>query len=240
MPVLPDPDSSTAPPGAPSTDSAPVKPRHSRRKDARPAELLAAALQLFVRKGYAATRVEEVAALAGVSKGTLFLYYPSKLDLFKAVVRTHLGGRMAEWKTEIAGFDGRSSDLLRHAFARWWALIGSTELAGITKLMHSEAVNFPELAAFYLQEVVLPGQALVRGMLARGVADGEFRPLDLDAAVHLVLAPMAYWSSWKYSLGQCQPHSLGVAPERYLQAQLDNLLRGLLAQPLPSSAKDLV
>ena len=75
--------------------------RRARRKDARPGELLAAALDLFVEKGFAATRVEEVATLAGVSKGTLFLYFSSKEELFKAVVREHISGRFAQWNDEI-------------------------------------------------------------------------------------------------------------------------------------------
>ena len=79
--------------------------RRERRKEARPGELLDAALDLFVEKGYAATRVEEVAARAGVSKGTLFLYFPSKEELFKAVVRENIVGRFAEWRNEI----GRAS-----------------------------------------------------------------------------------------------------------------------------------
>jgi len=80
--------------------------KRSRRKEARPGELLDAALDLFVEKGFAATRVEEVAARAGVSKGTLFLYFPSKLELFKAVVRHNIAGRFDEWKLELQTFEG--------------------------------------------------------------------------------------------------------------------------------------
>ena len=68
-----------------------VVAKRERRKDARPGELLTAALELFVEKGFAATRAEEVAQRAGVSKGTLFLYYATKEELFKAVVRDNIG-----------------------------------------------------------------------------------------------------------------------------------------------------
>ena len=80
--------------------------RRERRKEARPGELLDAALDLFVEKGFAATRAEEVAARAGVSKGTLFLYFPSKEELFKAVVRENISGRFAEWNEEFEAFEG--------------------------------------------------------------------------------------------------------------------------------------
>ena len=82
--------------------------KRERRKEARPGELLDAALDLFVEKGFAATRSEEVAARAGVSKGTLFLYFPSKEELFKAVVRENISGRFQEWKEEFQHFEGNS------------------------------------------------------------------------------------------------------------------------------------
>ena len=83
-----------------------VQAKRERRKEARPGELLDAALDLFVEKGFAATRAEEVAARAGVSKGTLFLYFPSKEELFKAVVRENISGRFTEWNEEFETFEG--------------------------------------------------------------------------------------------------------------------------------------
>src|SRR5450830_2192338 len=135
--------------------------KRERRKEARPGELLEAALDLFVEKGFAATRAEEVAARAGVSKGTLFLYFTSKEELFKAVVRENISGRFQEWNAEFENFQGSSADLLRYCLTAWWERIGSTKASGITKLMMSEARNFPELATFYEHEVIQPGNALI-------------------------------------------------------------------------------
>lgn len=210
-------------------DSSQCPPRRSRRKAARPAELLAAATRLFVEKGYAATRVEEVAALANVSKGTLFLYYDNKEALLKAVVRENIAGRFAEWQAELNAFSGTSSELVRHAFEVWQHRIGHTEAGGIYKLMTSEFCNFPELAQFYLDEVIAPGNELVRCILARGMASGEFRQIDLDAAVHLITTPMFSYIQWRYSIGMMFPQSLGVEPDVYFATQVDNLLRGLAA-----------
>src|SRR4051794_15446831 len=88
--------------------------KRERRKEARPGELLDAALDLFVEKGFAATRAEEVAARAGVSKGTLFLYFPSKEELFKAVVRENISGRFAEWQEEVETLEGTTPQMVRH------------------------------------------------------------------------------------------------------------------------------
>ena len=212
------------------SSSAPSARGRSRRKEARPAELLEAATRLFVEKGYAATKVEEVAALAQVSKGTLFLYYPSKQALLKAVVRENIAGRFAEWQAELEAFAGTTPELVRYAFQVWQERIGDTYAGGICKLMASECCNFPELASFYLEEVVEPGNALVRRILERGVARGELRPLDLDAAIHLITTPMFAYIHWRHSIGMLYPQSLGVSAPLYFQTHVDNLLRGLSAR----------
>lgn len=206
----------------------------SRRKDARPGELLDAALSLFVEKGFAATRVEEVAKLAGVSKGTLFLYFATKEELFKAVVRENISGRFTEWNDQFIHFEGSTADMLRCCVMTWWEHIGSTKASGISKLMMSEAHNFPELAAFYQHEVIQPGNELIQRVLQRGVDRGEFRPLDMKHGVYLVLAPMLFLAMWTHSWGACGETSLQLVPQEYLALQLDILLNGLsVRQPTP-------
>jgi len=218
----------------PTTDT---HARRARRKDARPGELLSAALDLFVEKGYAATRVEEVARLAGVSKGTLFLYFPSKEELFKAVVREHISGHFASWSEEIEHFEGSSQDMLRDCLHSWWVHIGATKASGIPKLMMSEARNFPELGAFYQQEVIQPGSALIARILQRGITRGEFRPMDLKYGVHMVLAPLLFLAMWTHSLDACCGPQARIEPDRYLAAQLDMLLYGFGAgHPRPAPA----
>src|SRR5574339_547168 len=151
-------------PAKPPAHELPDEPaaRRERRKQARPGELLDAALDLFVEKGFAATRSEEVAARAGVSKGTLFLYFPSKEELFKAVVRENISGRFKEWHEEFDSFQGTTAEMVRYCMRAWWERIGATRASGITKLIISEARNFPDIAAFYQQEVIRPGTELIR------------------------------------------------------------------------------
>lgn len=209
-------------------DEAPAK--RERRKEARPGELLDAALDLFVEKGFAATRAEEVAARAGVSKGTLFLYFPSKEELFKAVVRENISGRFAEWNEEFRTFEGTSAEMVRYCMQVWWERIGATRASGITKLIISEARNFPDIAAFYTKEVIEPGEQLIRRILKRGVDSGEFHIPDLDYAAYAIVAPMIWLIMMKHSLGACVPSDRPLDPQRYLQSQVETLLHGLVAR----------
>ncbi len=208
-------------------------PKRERRKEARPGELLNAALDLFVEKGYSATRVEEVAARAGVSKGTLFLYFQSKEDLFKAVVRENIANQFPAWHEEFKTFQGSSADMLRYTLVAWWERIGKTRLSGITKLVMSEAQNFPEIANFYQEEVIQPGNALIRGILERGVKRGEFRQLDTEQAIHAVVAPMIFLMMWKHSMGACAASAHIMNPEQFIRMQVDLLLYGMSASGKP-------
>jgi AcrR family transcriptional regulator len=216
--------SSIHPPEAPSSPS-----KRERRKEARPGELLDAALDLFVEKGFSATRVEEVAARAGVSKGTLFLYFPSKVDLFKAVVRESIASQIPSWSEEFSTYEGSSAEMLRNTLNAWWDRIGKTRASGIAKLVISEAQNFPEIATFYQDEVIKPGQTLIHHILERGVARGEFREMDLSHAIHIVVAPMIFLMMWKHSIGACAASAHIVDPEQFIQMQLDVLLNGITA-----------
>jgi AcrR family transcriptional regulator len=204
-------------------------PKRERRKEARPGELLNAALDLFVEKGFSATRVEEVAARAGVSKGTLFLYFQSKEDLFKAVVRENIANKFPTWQEEFTTFEGTSSEMLRYAMTSWWERIGKTRASGITKLVMSEAQNFPEIAEFYQEEVIKPGNAMIHRILERGVQSGEFRELDLEQAVHIIVAPMIFLMMWKHSMGACAASAKIVDPEQFIHMQVDVLLHGMTA-----------
>jgi len=202
------------------------EPRWSRRKEARPEEITRAALELFVERGYAATRLEDVAARAGVAKGTVYLYFANKAELFKAVVREGIVSPIAEMRTMVQHFEGDSFELLRVMLRGWWERIGSTPLSGIPKLIIAEAGNFPEIARFYMAEVVEPGQAAIIEIVRRGIARGEFREVDANDAALLVAAPMLLTALWRNSLA---PFAGAPIDEvGFLEAHLDLLRRGLL------------
>ena len=203
-------------------------PTRQRRKEARPQELLAAALDLFVEKGFAATRAEEVAQRAGVSKGTLYLYYPSKEELFKAVVRQNLSNLIAEGRELAAQFEGSSSALLAQLMRIWWERFGDTPAAGIHKIVVAEVRNFPELAQFYSDEVIVPAHELFSGCVARGIARGEFRDLPLHGVSQALIAPLIFMALHRHTFACCPVHgALEVNPVEALQANLDLILCGL-------------
>jgi AcrR family transcriptional regulator len=207
-----------------------VTPRQ-RRKDARPQELLDAALELFVEKGFAATRSEEVAARAGVAKGTLYRYYPSKDELFKAMVRENLSVHIVESAAQAAQHEGSIAELLGHMMQAWWAKVGHGRAGVVCKIMMVEARHFPELARFYVDEVITPSQNLVGGLIERGIRSGEFRAVPIEATVHLLIAPMLHMMLHEHSFGDLQRCHPTMSPEELLDAQMSLLLHGLLAAP---------
>ena len=195
-----------------------------RRKDARPSELMAAALELFVEKGFAATRLDDVAARAGVSKGTLYLYFDGKDALFKAVVEQGIVPLFVAAEQQIAEFEGPSAELLRRLLVGWWQQIGATPLAGLSKLIIAEAHNFPELAQYYHEQVIVRGRALLASVLQRGLASGEFRALDVETAIDVIFAPLLMLVIWRSSLGGC---GRNTDPDAFLQTHFDLLVHGL-------------
>jgi AcrR family transcriptional regulator len=230
---------------AAATPAAPAAPAEAqagsarqRRKEARPQELLAAALDLFVEKGFAATRAEEVAQRAGVSKGTLYLYYPSKEELFKAVVRNSLSALITEGAEIAARYEGDSSSLLAVLLQTWWERVGNTPAAGIHKIVLSEVRNFPDLAQFYTDEVINPSHALICGCVRRGIARGEFRDLPAEEVTTALIAPVIFMALHRHSFGCC-PVSNGVEiePGAVLNTHLELALRGLEAPPAARGQK---
>lgn len=203
--------------------------RWKRRKEARPQELTAAALELFVEKGFAATRLDEIAARAGVSKGTLYLYFENKEELFKAVIRESLLPLLAEGEELVARMPGPASELFKAIVMRWWEIVGENPIGGIPKLIIAEARNFPEIARFYADEVIERGKRLLTIVLQRGIDSGEFRRFDPQALVHIVFAPLMMRVIWKHSLDCCGVATVPV--DVYLREYLELTLRGLRRDP---------
>jgi AcrR family transcriptional regulator len=213
----------------PTAQTTAARPRWERRKEARPSELLAAALALFVEKGYAGTRLDDVAARASVSKGTLYLYFANKEELFKAVVRENIVRNIAEAQQLVRAYEGDTGELLAHLMLQWWRRIGDTPASGIPKLVVSESGNFPEIARFYVDEVIDPVHRLLADVIERGVRRGEFRKVDAETFVRVMTGPLVMLLLWRHSFGPCgdQP----IDPQRYLAIHIDNTLRALRREP---------
>lgn len=202
-------------------------PRWRRRKEARPAEIVAAALACFAERGFSATRLEEIAQRAGVTKGTLYLYFPNKEELFKAVVRQTLVPLLARNEEVIAASTAPTPVLLRQLILGLPGLMANNPASALPKLIISEAQNFPDLAQFYLSEVVERGRKLIRGLIARGIARGEFRDVDVDHVFYSVMAPLVLTALWQHSFA---PYDKGgLDPQALAHVHADVILRGLAA-----------
>ena len=208
-----------------------------RRKDARPAELLEAALALFVEKGFAATRSEEVAKAAGVSKGTLYLYFPSKEELLKAVIQHFLGAEIEAGIKEAAAAEGPTAQVMEQLLVTWWTRIYEGPASGVFKLVITEIRNFPEIGDFWVEHVVAPGEALVSGLLRRGIERGEFAPVDVAFATHSMLMPMILLCVHKHSFAACGiAKELDVDPVAFMQSHFRLIFTGLQVRPAESGS----
>jgi AcrR family transcriptional regulator len=168
-----------------------------------------------------------VAARAGVSKGTLYLYYPSKEELLKEVIRHHVINPIAEGVQIIRDFDGPTPELLALMLRLWWERIGETRASGIVKLMTSEVRNFPEIAQFYVDEVVTPSNQMLASVIQRGIARGEFRGVDVAETTHALVGPLVFLALNKHSLGACSAAFL-LDPKVVIAALVDMVLYGLV------------
>jgi len=197
-----------------------------RRKDARPAELLAAALTLFVERGYAATRLQDIAERAGVTKGTVYRYFKNKDALFNAVAREHVKSLAAEIEL-VAGADCNSSEQLRKVIKAWWQQVRGRRTYGLVTLLMAEGGKFPQLARYCHEQTVERYRTTTSDILKRAVAKGEFRPVDIASISQLLITPVLALLVRQYTHGSaCQlPFVKATFPDDFL----DFMLRGLLA-----------
>lgn len=201
--------------------------RWRRRSDARPAELVAAGFALFAEQGFAATRLEDVAARAGVSKATIYRYFENKDALFEAVVKSAIVPRFSEVELLVNSFEGRSSDLLRTIFNVARAALDGP-LPPLLKMIIAESGTFPQLATLWLNLVAGNMMGLVRRIIERGIARGEFREVDRDVIAPVVMAPVVLLAMWKQTFS----HVAGdlFDRNRVLDQHVEILLRGLEPQ----------
>ena len=207
-----------------------------RLKSQRPRQLLEAALEVFVDKGFAAARVDDVAAHAGVSKGTLYLYYPGKDALLKAVIAHYLGNAIAVGAEALGRHDGPAAEVLCNSMARWWRTIFDSPASAVFMLVVSEVRHFPEIAEFYVHEVVEPGQRLIGDLLRRGIERGEFRDVDVNETVYSLVLPMVMLCLHKHSLGACATGLPAVEPHAFIRHHFEFAVRALMPVPAGSSA----
>jgi len=202
-----------------------AEPRWHRRKDDRPIEILDAALHEFSTRGFSAARLEDIARRAGCTKGTIFLYFANKEELFKALVRHAVVPAIEQSESLAERHEGSCADLLRVLMRSRWEMMVNSPVGAMPKLLFAEAGNFPEISRFYMQEIVARSQALIERVIRSGIESGEFRDVDAPAVTRVAMAPLLVASLWKHSF---ENQEIGIEPEHYFAAALDLLVSGIV------------
>lgn len=203
--------------------TSPRKPQ--RRKDARPAEIMEAGLKTFAENGFAATRLEDVAKAAGISKATIYLYFESKTDLLKAILMNVVSPRMGEMEQMVKNYDGPATDLLKLIYAHASTTIRSPDVRPLLKLILAEAGYFPEIAEFYRREVAFRALYTLAGLIEHGIRRGEFSPCNAIATAQSVVFPLLMNVIASEVLGPMPEFD----PDKFVPSHLDFVLRGLAA-----------
>ncbi|MBL8789894.1 MAG: TetR/AcrR family transcriptional regulator [Rhizobiales bacterium] len=179
------------------TDQSVTKAKRQRRPDDRPAEILAAALSVFAEKGFSQARMEDVAARAGLSKGALYLYFPDKVALLKALVQQAIGGQISLAAEMLAQLNGPVSPLVIHLAQILASRVQDTPFPYILKLVIAESQAHPEIGRFYLENVIRQAMPIIEALLARGIAAGEFREVNVPHAVKSLMGPFLLSALWR-------------------------------------------
>jgi len=200
-------------------------PSPIKRNNKRPQQILNAAIELFRDRGYEATRLEDVADEAGVSKATIYLYFDSKEDLFFALIRENVIPMIDQTIAQAENFQGSASDFMRSKARSLGRTLAHTNRGAVLKLVISEARRFPDIANYFRDQVPKRSMENLAKMIQRGIDEGEFRTCDPNAAAAAFIFPLLMNGIWMNSIG---PDSI-VDPDAVIDMHCENFIRGLLA-----------
>lgn len=204
----------------------PAARRRTRRPEARPEELIDAALAVFGERGFRAASLDEVARRAGVSKGTVYLYFASKDDLFRAVVERKIVVLLEEGEAILAGHEGSATELLGLVVRRMAEALQREDMVRITRLVHAELPQFPEIRAFYFEHVIQRNRRLLASIVERGIARGEFRPMAREVLPRAIPSLLIHQAQLRTKFADLDHDA--PTPAAILDQTLDVLLHGVL------------
>ncbi len=207
------------------------EPKWRRKPEERPRQILDAAFETFAEHGLASARLEDIARRAGVSKGTIYLYFPSKEDLFREVVRHTVGDAIDEVERRLTG--PTAMDDLNSFMDAHWRFLCSPKFPPLQRWVHGELTDFPELASFYGQEVLGRGRRLLRAIIERGMERGEFRPMDAGVAARALIALLVTYGNWRHRPVLCD--SIDGRSDAQLLAEIKQFYLSAI-RPMPDAA----
>ena len=205
------------------TRKRPAPPVRRRCPDERPSQILEAALDVFGEKGLAAARLDDSAKRARLAKGTIYLYFPNKDELFRAVIRSTLVAELERAESLLT--TGTPEEQLDAFMQGYWTFICSPTFERVHRLVTSEIPNFPDLARFYGTEVIARGHRLVSGIIRDGIAAGVYRPSDPAATARMIMGNFVIHGLWRTKRAYF-PHL--VASDKAMFDQLSDFLRAAL------------
>jgi AcrR family transcriptional regulator len=205
------------------------QPKWQRRAEDRPREICGAALEVFAEKGFAAARLDEIARRAGVSKGTLYLYFKDKEDLFRAVVRDTVAPNIEAVQQAVLGATLPFSEVAHMFLSRFADVATRVPVGAVAKMVIGESRNFPELAKVWHDQVASRALAMLATLIARAQERGEVREGDPRLHAFTLVGPMLMGVLWRETL---QP--AGGAPldlDKLARQHAETVLAGLLTEP---------
>jgi AcrR family transcriptional regulator len=207
----------------------------ARRKAQRPGEILEAAFEAFAERGFAATRMEDVAALAGVTKGAIYFYFETKERLFQEMVRRYGRTVLSDADAMLASAKGSCAERLRALISFVYSRCAQDRVGReMIRFMVAEGQSFPQLVADHYSEFFAPAMQRVSELLAQGAASGEFRPELAGKSPEIILAPTVFLSLMRLIFAD----RLEIDEGSYIAAHIDLMLNGLLT-PAAREQNDL-
>jgi AcrR family transcriptional regulator len=202
------------------------QPKWQRRAEDRPREICAAALEVFAEKGFAAAKLDEIARRAGVSKGTLYLYFEDKEQLFRAVVRSAIAPNIEAVTSIISAADAPFSDIVRMFLTAFSEREAQLPIGAVAKMVVGESRNFPELARVWHDEVASKAIGAIAAFVERAQQRGEVRPGDPRLHAFSLMGPMVLGALWRATLVPAggEPLDLGALAKQHAETVLAGLL----------------
>ena len=207
-------------------------PKFRRRAEARPDEVLDASLALFMEKGFAATRVEDIAKRAGLSKGAVYLYFPSKQALLEGLVRRAVSPIANNALGVLENYKGDPRLVITMVLKMLGGRLHDPKLLAIPRVIFREVLNFPDLAAMYRREVLDKVFPAIEGLIRNGVDEGYLRPVDPQLTVRSIIGPIMLHVAMAELFGIIPAE--GMEFDRLIDNHLTILFDGLSA---PESGK---
>ena len=206
------------------------EPRWRRLPEERPRQILEAAREVFGEHGLAASRLDDIAKRAGLSKGTIYLYFPNKEELVREMVRQMVVSQIEQGEQSLSAMNGPATDVLSQFLCGYWRFIRSSQFAPLFRLIHAEIHSFPDLARFYADEVIARVHRLIASIITRGIETGEFRRLDPIVAARMITAPFVMHGLW-CTHRECFTSVAKGSDEQVLDELMQFTLHAITARP---------